>query len=243
MTKKILVQNADNKFINNLAISHLSPPIERMVKTIRDDLYKTFYSYRFESIILVASLLNPESKQFILEYNDEVNIMIYDDINGAIIDEDIKKVCKILRNKAKDTNKSKDKGEISIPRLLNQDIFKADDNVTKKSQIAVFLDGINILPDTLVEKYLHPFSDLSIKMFNNSLVSHCQNLGTVPEKGKAKILQESEFYLCLTEEYLAEAWSCGCKVLDIKELDNLIPKKYAVPQTYQSYSNFIKNII
>lgn len=218
---KLLVQYYNDKFINNIQLSK-NNFCDQLVVDTKNQLYKIYYSYRFSHAIFSQDLLGDEELQFMNEFEDSVCSYIYDRTNNMIINHSSKK-------------------NIKIPTLVNNDIFYKSNN-TKENNIITFLDKINILPPEL-NSYLYPDSKLPIRLFNNKDIIHPQNLGLLSENDKALLLQKNKYYLALDEDYVAEAWACGCEVLTIDDLKILIPSKYKHGKTFQSYSNFLKVLL
>jgi hypothetical protein len=104
------------------------------------------------------------------------------------------------------------------------------------------MDKIDHVPEDL-EKYLYPQANLPIKLFNNKDIIHPQNLGLLSEKDKALLLERSKYYLAITDDYVAEAWSCGCEVLTVDDLDTLKPSTYKHSNAFQPYTNFLKGLV
>jgi hypothetical protein len=232
---KLLVQQKNDKFINNIALSSLDF-CSKLVTNIDNQLYKIYYKYQFTDCIFIASLLNNEINQFILEFSKDVNIFIYNDTHSNIpYNKNIRAVIQ------KEKNESKNK-IISIPKLVNNEIFYMDSSVQKNYQIISFLDSMESMPMEL-NQFLYPVSNLPIKLFNNKNIIHPQNLGLLLEKDKASLLQQSEYYLALEEDYVPEAWACGSKVLTVEDLVSLEPKKFKSSKNFQSYSNFLKVLL
>jgi len=232
---KLLVQKIDDKFINNIELSNMDF-ILKTTTYIENQLYKLFYTNQFTHFIFVASLLNTEMFQFIHEFGEHTKIFIYNDTNFPIVH--IKNISGILQKEKDPLSKNK---IITIPKLVNNEIFYKD-NTIKNDHIICFLDRIDSLPHELNE-FLYPSSKLKIKLFNNQNIIHSQNLGILSEIDKAELLKKSEYYLALNDDYVPEAWACGCKVLEISDLNLLMPTKYKSNKNFQSYSNFLKVIL
>jgi len=235
MTIKMIVQKIDDKFINNIELS-TTPFCNKKILNVTGQLYKIYYIEKFTHIIFVASLLDNEVNQFINEFGSVVDIFIYNDTTKDIgYHPNIKAV--IQKTKIQSQNKI-----ITIPKLVNNEIYYHDKLITKNDNIVCFLDNTDSLPESL-NSFLYPQSKLPIKLFNNSAIIHPQNLGLLFEHDKARILKQSKYYLALTDDYIPEAWACGTLVLDIDDLSSLRPNKYKHTKNFQSYSNFLKVLI
>jgi hypothetical protein len=235
MTTKIVVQKLNDKFINNIELS-TTPFCNKKVLNITGYLYRIYYIEKFTHIIFAASLLDNEINQFIDEFGTTVNIFIYNDTTKYIEHHpNLKGV--IQKTKTDSKNKI-----ITIPKLVNNEIYYSDNSIPKQDSIVCFLDNIESLPEAL-NNYLYPQSILSIKLFNNSSIIHPQNLGLLFEYDKARILKQNKYYLALTDDYVPEAWACGALALDIDDLNSLTPSKYKHTKSFQSYSNFLKVLI
>lgn len=235
MTTKIVIQKVNDKFINNIELS-TTPFCNKKILSTSSQLYKIYYIEKFTHIIFVASLLDNEANQFINEFGSVVDIFIYNDtVKDITYHPNIKGI--IQKTKSDSQNKI-----ITIPKLVNNEIYYNDSSISKIDNIVCFLDNVEILPQALND-YLYPQSMLPIRLFNNSTIIHPQNLGLLFEHDKARILKENKYYLALTDDYVPEAWACGASVLDVEDLDSLKPTKYKNAKTFQSYSNFLKVLI
>ena len=237
----LFVQDSDNKFVNNLKLTQI-PNHQIMFGPVSQNLYGLYYSYRFSHLILMASMLDQETLQFVSEYHTEIKCYVYNDIHisSNVVGLYRDKVTFILRNKQ--DNISKD-SSIILPRLVNQELFNSlNQSSHRHNSIICFIDHLDKIPDEL-NQYLYPMTKLPIKLFNNSNIKHHQNLGTLSEIDKASILQQVRYYLTIDEHYLAEAWAGGCDVLTIEELDLIQPKKYKNKKQCQTYRSFMENFL
>jgi hypothetical protein len=218
---KLLVQNLNTKFINNIRLSKCKD-YDQLVIDTSNQLYKIYYSYKFTHAIFVDSLLKDEEIQFINEFSGTVICYIYSSQNNTLTNCVSQKIS-------------------NIPILVNSNIFY-NQNCNKQGDIISFLDNVSSLP-TSINSYLYPNSKLPIKLFNNSDIIHPQNLGLLSEQDKALLLQQNMYYLAISDYYVAEAWACGCTVLTIEDLTSLIPSKHKHSKNFQSYSNFLKVLL
>lgn len=233
---KLLIQNLNDKFINNLSLSQ-TDFCDIITTDISNTLYQLYYQNKFTHIIFIDSLLNHESLQFIDEFGSDVVVYIYKNSTSDNYRQ-TKKIAGILSyTKENDSYKT-----IKIPTLVNHELYNTNQPINKIHQIVSFLDKTSKIPEDL-QNYLYPQKNLPIKLFNNSDIIHPQNLGLLSERDKALLLQESRYYLATTEEYVAEAWACGCEVLTVDELETCEPSVYKNSKTFQSYTNFLKGLI
>lgn len=233
---KLLIQNLNDKFINNLSLCE-----NNFCRTISADIggaiYQLYYQYDFTHIILIDSLLDNECLQFIDEFGSDVSIYIYKNAKTKNYQK-ARKISGVL-SYTKDDDGYK---TIKIPTLVNHDLYNSNSSIKKINQIISFMDKIDNIPEA-IEKYLYPQTNLQIKLFNNNNIIHPQNLGLLSEKDKALLLQRSQYYLAITEDYVAEAWACGCKVLTADDLDTLEPSTYRRSNAFQPYTNFLKGLV
>lgn len=231
---KLLVQKTNNKFINNIDLSSMDFCSKLVIDTT-NELYKIYYHYKFSHAIFIASLFNEEINQFVLEFGEIVKVFIYNDLPTEFVhNKNIHAV--IQKNKIESKNKI-----VVLPKLVNHEIFNQKKS-NRVNQIVSFLDDIDVIPENL-NKYLYPSSKLCLKLFNNDSIIHPQNLGLVSEQDKASLLQQSDFYLAITDYYVPEAWACGTKVLEIDDLESLEPNKFKNSKSFQSYANFLKVLL
>lgn len=235
---KLLIQQYNCKFINNIQLSTTNF-CEKIIIDTKNFLYKIYYQYQFTSIILIDSLLSQEEYQFINEFGDIVKILIYVDTDANNYEHCNKNKIYGLLSHTKFDSKYK---VFKIPTLVNNEIYMSNRSIKKTDQIVSFIEDINVIPEKLNE-YLYPKSQLPIKLFNNENIIHPQNLGLVSESDKSLLLQESNYYLAITELYVPEAWACDCIVLSLDDLETLQATTYKHSQNFQSYSNFLKGLL
>lgn len=237
----ILVQESNNKFINNISITQLDNT--SIIKSnVYNNLYELHYTYNIDAIVFTESLLNNEIYQYIAEFFQEIKIFIYHDRlpNNDIIDS-YKNTCTHLVDKIY----HKTPNTQIIPTLVNSDLYigiKQNISSNKTHDIVCFIDSVDSLPKKL-QSFLYPNSKLKIKLFNNSKIAHPQNIGILDEVTKAKILLEAEYFIALNDEYIPEALLSGCSVITIDELDNLKPTKYIKIPEYSTYKTFLQSIL
>lgn len=232
----LLIQNLNDKFINNLSLCQTNF-CHIISADIGGSLYRLYYKYNFSYIILIDSLLDNECFQFIEEFGSDVSVYVYQNSETKNYKR-ARKIAGVLSyTKHEDGYKV-----IKIPTLVNHDLYNSNSSIQKIHQIVSFMDKIDHVPEDL-EKYLYPQANLPIKLFNNSNIIHPQNLGLLSEKDKALLLERSKYYLAITDDYVAEAWACGCEVLTIDDLDTLKPSTYKHSNAFQPYTNFLKGLV
>jgi hypothetical protein len=240
---KLLIQDCNYKFFNNIRHTKIDNLQIYSAKLI-GDLYALYYQYKFDYMIFSFSDLTNEILQFVAEFGHTNRIFIYHDKepNQEFINS-YKTVCTNLVHEKFMPDNTLLK-IISIPdNLLNHQIFMPSDG-PKLDQAVCFLDGLSELPLEL-ESVLYPYTRHRIKLFNNNKIHHAQNLGILSEIDKARILNISKYYILINNDYLSEAITCNCSILDLQELSDMIPRKYAtVSNTHQTYYDFIlENIL
>jgi hypothetical protein len=237
----LFVQDSDNKFVNNIKLTQV-PNHQIMLGPINKNLYGLYYSYHFSHFILMASMLDQETLQFVSEYHTEIKCYIYGDINisADILELYKNKVTFILKYTQEFISKEHC---IILPRLVNEELFNSlNQSSNRHNSIICFIDDLDKIPDSL-NQYLYPMTKLPIKLFNNNNIKHHQNLGTLSETDKASMLQQVRYYLTIDEHYLAEAWAAGCDVLTTEELDLIQSKKYKNKKQCQTYRSFMENFL
>ena len=239
---KLLVQIDNNKFVNNIQYTQCRD-IAIAVADTNNNLYEINYNHNFNAIIFMASNFNTEIFQFINEYCKNIKIFIYHNtLNQQLFDLSKQYNIKQIVPNIYRSLYSKSKNIYLEPILVNDFLYRAVGLVSKTKNIVSFIDHIDSLPKTLLD-YLYPNTKLPIKLFNNPNIKHHQNIGLLNEQEKSKILLSSEYFLSIEGYYATEANLCGCKVIDISELDDLKPNKYKTRKEYQTYSNYIEKFI
>jgi len=234
---KLLIQNLNDKFINNLAYCELDS-CSVIATNTKGILYRAYSEHHFTHIVFIDSLLDIESLQFIEDFASAIQIFIYidgDSENYKLIKQ---KIALLSVSKIENTSHK----IIKIPTLVNPNLYHALSSNNKQDHIVSFIEKIQSLPEDLYD-YLYPKNTLKIKLFNNKDIIHPQNLGLLSEQDKSILLQNTKYYLALNDDYVAEAWACGCEVLTIEDLSSMQPKKYKNAKFFQSYSNFLKGLI
>lgn len=231
---KFFIETQDSKFINNIIISlRENKQIEVLSYVSHKNLYKIYHQTKFDRAIFIASKFTPETAQFVTEfYNKDVKFFIYHDVFMQNIVDDYKTACVNLvhQKNIKDT--------VQIPNLVNHYIYK-NTNTNRHKSIACFIDKQENISDNL-EQYLYPNSKIPIRMFNNSKIVHHQNLGMLNEYDKAEVLNSSEYFLNLDNEYHEEAARCGCKVIELNNIQNFKKTKKSKPNNkISTYQDFI----
>lgn len=221
MNDIILVDVKNNKFITNLLESDLDYLVAGEV--ISKNIYDLYYKFQFKYLIFNFTSLDNEILQFISEFYGSVKFFVFMDKeiahNEQNLLDSIKKQVHIL-NPEYYTNKSVvDKDTILVPNnLVNSKTYYRNTKNENNKNICLFLDNIEELPPNVTEK-LYPNSKLRIRMYNNAKINHYQNLGMVTEKDRAQILNNSEYFLNHNGFYSVEAAICGCKIIDINNLN------------------------
>lgn len=237
----ILVQEDNNKFVNNLNNIQTNHSIK--IENITGQLYQQYYRLQPDIMILIGSKSNTkESLQFISDHAENTKIFIYHDND---LDKSFLKLPNVRH--LTDSKKAKENPEqkiIKLPKLINEHLYNNLDTDNKNDDIICFIDHMSKLPLELVQK-LYPATKLKIKLFNNPRIRHHQNLGLLDEKQKSELLKRSKYFLCIDDHYLYEALACGCEILLVEDLPGLKPaKRFVYNQDFtESYVNFIEKLI
>jgi hypothetical protein len=123
--------------------------------------------------------------------------------------------------------------------MINEKIFYRTNFKERIDREVYLLDNDKEIPKSIHDRLLPNKKDSKVLLFNNSGIPHAQNLGILTEMDKAKILNEYKYYVCDEYgEYVAEAFSCGCSILDKNfseiQFDN---------SNIQTFSQFVKKIL
>lgn len=233
----LLVQNCNSKFIQNI-INLKIDNVNIIGTSINNNLYKLYYTYGITHCLFKAELLNKEMVDFIKEFsNNGVRCFIHH--NSPVITT----IKEFMNYNVIHLSSSDSTDIIAVPNnLINSKMFF--NNYQQRSDSIVCFCEFSILPEFLSD-YLYPKTLLPIKLFNNSKISHPQNLGLISESDRAKILQTNKYYLALSEDdqYILEAQHCGAIILQIDQLNNYKNTQYSEPRISIEYIDFVKDII
>jgi len=224
---KIFLPEINNKFYN--AMQNLRDDRYMTYSIHPVDIYNIHYQINADVYIFDASYVSNEILQFINEYS-EVSVKTYIYHSYTSLNKDmlkyIKKSKHIVPYNLFEEYKVY-KNIIQFPEyIINDKIFYKSNFEQRIDRVAYFLDSDNEIP-TNIQNNLYPNTkDSKLLLFNNSKISHPQNLGLLSELDKAKILNEYQYFMCNKyNEYIAEAITCGCDLVDNNlnkvEKDNL----------------------
>lgn len=233
----VLVQYSDSKFMRTAIFSSIDG-CNILGSAINNNLYQIYYSIKPTHAIFHASMITPEIMQFIGDFSDKVKCCLYyDSISSDIMNHFQSYNIKHLTYDTTQPN------TLHLPKdLLDTQLFHINPNITKKDSLVCFINDLPILPDFLKD-HLYPKSKLPIKLFNNPYIQHPQNLGLLNESDKALVLQNHTYYLVLNDndEYIREAQSCGCIVVNIRDIDNYTSLPLIKPESYTDFAKFFKD--
>lgn len=230
---KIFIQRHNDRFINNIYDTLVRMDHEVEQSDVNKDIYKIYHKYPFNIAIFIASKFSQDIAQFVSEFyngKNPIKFIIYHDVLNEQIIQDYGGIV---------TNLSKDKknNTITIPRLLNENIFRNTKTSRNKGTYVVFLEHSKVLPEDLT-KELYPASKKKIKMFNSPYIQHYQNIGLLSEQDKADILNSNEFFINIDNQYTDEAIACGAKIVDMSDINKENTKQKKNTNVI-SYENFI----
>jgi hypothetical protein len=230
---KLFVQEFEDKFINNVSLIKSNNFIV-VNDEIDGNLYQIHYKYNFDAYIFVSSLMTNEIYQYILEFNTEKKIILYHDRVNADMMEALGKYCVNIGPKS-----DMDSG-LEIPILINNDIF-FNTNKKRNKYIPCFIDNASTMNNELYG-VLYPNKNFNIRIFGSSSIKHPQNVGLLSEQDRADILNEAESCLLVDDLYLAEAMTCGTKILRPKN-GQLIEDTVSLPENIETYGQFLDRIL
>lgn len=233
--KNIFVQNTYNKFINNIKYSTIEDK-KFYIDTVNNNLYKLYYHFKILDFIFSSSSLNDEIISFINDKSiSNTNIYVYHDIyNEYLIG--IMPQCKHIVQENKVINNT-------IPfsnNIINTKLYYTNPNINKKNRIIVFLENQNTIPTSIQER-LYPNQN-NILMFNSISIQNDQNIGFLSELNRSEILQQSEYFVVDNDYYALEAKLCGCKLLDINNIDEDITNNYNISNIID-YNTYLGNLL
>jgi hypothetical protein len=200
---------------------------------INNNLYDMHYRYNFDAYVFCANLFSNEIYQFIQDYCNDCQILLY---HPKLIDYNILSISENIRH----ISHAPDNQCITIPRLVNTNIFY-NTNETKSNNMLCFLDGYQKIPNELYN-IVYPNSDMNIQIFSKSM-RHQQNFGYLSEKDKAILLNQSKAYLDIDGLYTIEAMLCGSKILSINSQGSAIEDNNMIMPEHSTYLEFIESVI
>lgn len=235
--KKIFVQNTDNKFINNLTNTKIDNYTIAHGNS-SNILYKIQSQHNFDIYFFPVSMLTREIIQFVIEFRHKIKIFLYHDIKGnqEIMDQYGSLFFHVVEN----DNYTFSNMAIIPKNLVNTDLYQRYSDLTKDESIIFFLDGLGFIPPS-IEKLLYPNSSLKIKLFNNELLVHPQNLGRLQEIDKVYVLNKATYFISNDGYYEFEAATCGCKIIDINNVD--INQAKIIDPKITTYTEFLNQIL
>lgn len=240
---KIFVDYKNNRFINGL-IGLKSDQVDITHTHIQKNIYNIYYALRFNYCIFNLSSLDNELIQFISEYSSKVKIFIYFDIHNytdtGLINNFTNSIYYLIPENTYNNYLSYHNVIKINNNLINKNIFYQHQDETRDGSICFFLDLCESIPEKLKDK-LYPQTKMKIRMYNNQNIKHAQNLGVLSELDKAYILNKSSYFINNNDYYLFEAIHCGCKILDINDID--VNKTITVDKAITSYDNLLKEYI
>ena len=230
-----LIQYHTDKFIKSLA-GNLENSI---LSNIDGVLYSLYFQYNFDNVFFVVDgKISTEVNNFIIEFQEAKNIILYYASNTEDYSETFKYVKHITRNGLSLKGKHLELPEI----IVDTNIFTKTNEETRKDKYCVFLNYAKSLPDDL-SCLLYPNTNIPIKMFDSPYIPHTQNLGIVAsELEKSKILNRYKYFIDIDQQYVYEAYLCGCTLVSIdcnKNISNVSVDKNKIV----SLSNIIKDIL
>jgi hypothetical protein len=232
---RIFTQYIDTKFINSLADLQQAD-MQIASANILQNLYKIHYVYNFDTYFFCASLIDNEIHQFITEFAKQKTIIVYHP------DKVLDNIISVLPDSCRHISHQEHKKTIVIPYLVNSHIFmQYAGSIPRRPDILCFLDNYASIPDRLVS-LLYPNSRLPIKVFSK-YIQHPQNLGILNEYEKAKLLNNTQYYLNLDTQYEVEAAMCGAVVVDIVDEQTIQPIKPNSLSPYQTYQEFLSELL
>jgi len=213
---KIIVKHNDCKFINN--IDSLSENHDIIYVNINNNIYQIEQKINPDAYILSAEKLTDEELHFCQNIKSK-KVFVYQQSTEKISIENATFLY-----------------DSELPVLYNKLRFN-NQNVHKDIEYSYFLDNDSNISEKLSKRLL-PNKSYKIKLFNNSKISHPQNLGLLSENDKSIILNRTQNYICNNMFYAIEAKLCGCRVLDLdfNDIDINI-------DNYKTYSNFFGDLL
>tara|TARA_B100001778_G_scaffold92184_1_gene75240 strand:- start:12370 stop:13071 length:702 start_codon:yes stop_codon:yes gene_type:complete len=203
-----LIQYNTDKFIQSL-----HGVLENSVLSNIDGiLYALHFQNNFDNIVFVVSgKISTEVNNFIIEFQEAKNIVLYY-INTS---EDYSEVFKYVKHVTKHGGKLKGNHTELPDNIVDTQTFVNNQNQDRKDKYCVLLNNAKALPDK-ISCLLYPSSSLPINMFSSPYISHAQNLGMLTsESEKCTILNTYKYFINTSNEYIYEAQLCGCVVVDV----------------------------
>lgn len=226
---KIFVQYTDTKFANSIV--DIKGEFSIASGVLNNNLFDIQNMYNFDTYIFCANLFNLEIYQFIEDYQQIKNIIFYHPtINSQILN---------ISNRIKHISSVEQDGCIKIPNCINTHVFYKKE-CERNSKTVCFLDAYTELPQQ-INKLLYPDNRVLLQIFSKN-IKHQQNFGYLTESDKAQLLNISDSYLNLDNEYLIEAKLCGVKVLEINTNGDISHNISDIPK-YTTYKEFLESVV
>lgn len=244
INNKIFVDYKNNRFINGLIGSH-QKDAEIVHTNTNKNIYNIYYALNFNHCIFNLSSIDNEIVQFISEYSSQIKIFVYLDVPNytevELLETFKNSIYYLIPENTFDNYKSYNNTIQIKNNLINSNIFYRNNSITKdKDAVCVFLDLFESIPDQLTEK-LYPKTKMKIMMYNNSGIKHAQNLGVLSEIDRSYVLNKSSYFINYQNHYIHEAAVCGCKILDINNID--INQDMDIDKEITNYENLLKEYI
>lgn len=242
---KIYLPNLNNKFINNLKL--INNNTFQFYTSDNKDIYRIHSKITPNIYIFDSANISNDIFEFISEYGD-MEAKIYIHHQRHTYNKDAIRYIKKAKHLIDHTIYSNYKNyhnAIEIPiNLINSHIYTTANNTQYKQNIkAYFLDNDSSIPSSLVDK-LYPNTKEKILMFNNSNIKHTQNLGLLLEIEKPLILNSVKYFIANSFlDYVTEAVSCGCCILDISNFEDITELCISRIGNTIQYIDFLKKSI
>lgn len=213
---KTLIQYNADKFIQSLT----SVIPNSFISSIDGMLYALHFQNDFDNMVFVVSdKISAEINSFIIEFQEQKNIILY----YTDATEDYSELFKHVKHVTKHGLSLKQK-HIELPEVVvNTSIFVNQELEQRKDKYCIILNYTKNFPDEL-KCLLYPNTKMPINIFNSPYVPHMQNLGMInSELEKSNILNRYKYFVNISSEYMYEAALCGCVVVHV-DCDGKITK-------------------
>lgn len=202
-----LIQPSSNVFTRHF--THDMSLIDQPASIHAGKLFDHYHMYKkdISGYMFQASSINKEIVDFIQKFKNNTKIYLYfDKFNAQLYNDASSMVRCILREDivANKQSSLKQKNTIKAGIMYSEQLINSvnlPDKRENTENIIADISDISSLPQQL-DSLLYPKTKLKIKLFNNHLIGHHQNLGFVDDKQMISMIDTCNIYIDTNLNYL-----------------------------------------